>query len=265
MGDFDNIGKLMHLPLNNIESGEQISASEFIVNAAAEAICQAGGRNWIPVIVKETGDYQYQVVSNHFVYAVAQQASLERVWCIVIDSEPKSIEQAKILARESTPKVNLATASRDTISDALKYLIAEPGSVLKGVDVIKATNKIEEADRKSWSNFNPITTLGCGITKSKLDALTKVFYLSAPTPPAPPPKPPKAVSVKRASRDDIFSRLNYLATNKIGGFETIELETAADVIFTASKTKWKSLNPISKLECGIDTAKIKTLKTVFSL
>ena len=265
MGDFDNIGKLMHLPLENIAPEEQVSESEFVVTAAAEAIRQAGGRNWIPVLVKETGDYQYQVVSNHFVYAVAQQANLERVWCIVIEPEPQNIEQAKILARESTPKVNLATASRDTISAALRYLIAEPGSVLKGVDVIKATNKIEEADRKSWSNFNPITTLGCGITKSKLDALTKVFYLSAPTPPAPPPKPPEAVSVKRASRDDIFSRLNYLATNKIGGFETIEPETAADVIFTTSKTKWKSLNPISKLECGIDSAKIKTLKTVFSL
>lgn len=265
MGDFDNIGKLMHLPLNSIASEERISESEFVVSAAAEAICQAGGRNWIPVIVKETSDYKYQVVSNYFVYAVAQQAKLERVWCIVIKPEPQNIEQAKILAREATPKVNLATASRDTILAALRYLIAEPGSALKGLDVIKATNRIAEADREKWSDFNSIINLKCGITKSKLDALTKVFYLSAPIPLAPPPKPPEVVSVKRASRDDIFSRINYLATNKIGGFETIEPETAADVIFTASKSKWKSLNPITKLECGIDTAKIKTLKTVFSL
>lgn len=280
MGDFDNIGKLMHLPLANIAPGEQIFESEFVVSAAAEAISQAGGRNWIPVIVKETDDYQYQVVSNHFVYAVAQQANLERVWCIVIEPEAKNIEQAKILAREATPKVNLATASRDTISAALRYLIDEPGSGFKGVDVIKATNKIEEADRKSWSNFNPIINLKCGITKSKLDALAKVFYISPPTLPVPPSKPPEAVrakspaplskppeavSIKRASRDDIFSRLSYLAINKIGGFETIEPETTADVIFTASKSKWKSLNPISKLECGIDTAKIKTLKSVFNI
>ena len=266
MGDFDNIGKLMHLPLESIAPGEQTSASEFVVAAAAEAISQAGGRNWIPVIVKETDDYQYQVVSNHFVYDVAKKASLERVWCIVIEPEAKNIEQAKILAREATPKVNLATASRDTISAALRYLMDEPGSALKGLDFIKATNKIEEADRKSWSNFNPIINLKCGITKGKkLDALAKVFYLSPPTPPAPPPKPPEAVSIKRASRDDIFSRLSYLSTNKIGGFEAIEPETTADVIFTASKSKWKTLSPISKLECGIDTAKIKTLKTVFSL
>src|SRR4028119_2260314 len=124
MGDFDNIGKLMHLPLNNIESGEQISASEFIVTAA-EAICQAGGRNWIPVIVKETGDYQYQVVSNHFVYAVAQQAKLDLVWCIVIDPKPSNIEQAKILAREANPQVNLSPASKDTIVAVFKYLVKE--------------------------------------------------------------------------------------------------------------------------------------------
>ncbi|HAZ45912.1 MAG TPA: hypothetical protein DCZ55_15995, partial [Cyanobacteria bacterium UBA11371] len=60
-------------------------------------------------------------------------------------------------------------------------------------------------------------------------------------------------------------RISYLSTYKIGGFEAVDAEKAADIIFTASKGKWKSLNPIAKLECGIDTAKIKTLKKVFTL
>lgn len=266
MGDFDNIGKLMHLPLVDIKAGEQITESEFIVTAAAEAICQNGKRNWVPVIVKETGDYEYQVVSNHFVYAVAQKANLERVWCIVIESKPDSIEQAKVLAREVTPKVNLATASRDTILSALRYLIAEPDSALKGVDAIVAANRISEADRNNWSSFSPITTLKCGITKGKkLDALTKVFFLSAPKPSLLKLQPPEVISIKRASRDEIFNRLSYLSTYKIGNFEAVDVEKAADVIFTASKGKWKSLNPITKLECGIDTANIKSLKTLFSL
>lgn len=266
MGDFDNIGKLMHLPLASITPVEQITESEFIINAAAEAVLQAGGRNWIPVIVKETSDYQYQVVSNHFVYAVAQQAELERVWSIVIEPEPQSIEQAKILARESTPKVNLNTASRDTIFAALRYLIAAPMSELKGVDAIVAANRIAAADRKNWTSFNSIATLKCGITKGKkLDALAKVFFLSTASQPVATPEPPEVIGIKRASRDEIFSRISYLTTYKIGGFETVDPEKAADVIFTASKGKWKSLNPISKLECGIDTAKLKTLKTVLSL
>lgn len=263
MVDFDNIGKLMHLPLADIEPGEQFSASEFIITAAADAVLQSNGRNWIPIIVKEIGDYQYQVVSNHFVYAVAQQAELERVWCIVIEPEPNIIAQARILAREVTPKVNLSTASRDTILAALRYLIAEPGGALKGVDAIVAANRIAAADRKNWSGFSPITTLKCGITKGKkLDALAKVFFVSPPKPPTPPPE---VISIKQASREDIFSRISYLSINKIGGFEEVDVEKAADVISTANKGKWKSLNPISKLECAIDTAKIKTLKTVFSL
>lgn len=266
MSKYDDIGKLMHLPLADIEPGELCSESEFIVTAAAEAVLQAGGHNWIPVIVKETGDYQYQVVSNSFIYAVAQQAELERVWCIIIEPESKNIEQAKILAREVIPKVNLSIASRDTILAALRYLVAEPGSALKGLDVIVAANRISAANRETWSNFNPVTSLKCSITKGKkLDALAKVFYLSPPAQLAPPPPPPEAVSVKRASRDEIFDRLNYLSTNKIGGFEKIDAEKTADAIFNANKGKWKSLTPIAKLECDIDTAKMKIFKTLFRL
>lgn len=259
MSDFDDIGKLMNFKLAEIEPGEKIVESEFVIAAAADAVLQAGGRNWIPIIVKEICDDKYQVVSNHFVYAVAQQAGLERVWCIVIKPDAQSIEQAKILAREAIPKVNLSTASRETILAALRYVIAEPGSALKGVDAVVAANRIAAADRKTWSSFNPITTLKCGITKGKkLDAVAKVFFLS-------PPPPPEVISIKSASRDEILTRLKYLSTAQIGGFEKVEPEVAADAIFTASKGKWKSLNPIAKLECGIDTTKVKALKTVFRL
>jgi hypothetical protein len=265
MSDFDDIGKLMYLPLADIEPGQEFTESEFIVTAAADAVRQARGRNWVPIIVKEVDD-KYQVVSNHFVYAVAQQAELERVWCIVIDPTAPNIEQAKILAREIIPKVNLNTASRETILAALNALIAEPGSPLKGVKVVVAANRIAEADRDNWSNFNPITNLKCGITKGKkLDALAKVFYISPPPKPEPLQPAPEVISIKRASRNEIFDRLNYLSTNKIGGFEAVAPDKVADIIFTASKSKWKSLNPISKLECGIDTGKLKTLKTVFTL
>jgi hypothetical protein len=265
MSNFDNIGKLMHLPLASIEPAGEFSESEFLVTVAAESVVQSGGRNWVPLIVKEIADYQYQVVSNYLVYAVAQKADLERVWCIVIDPEGKNIEQAKILARETLPKVNLNTASRETILAALNSLMAEPGSPLKGVKTVVAANRIAEANREGWSDFSLIPNLKCGITKGKkLDALAQVFYISPAVKPEPPPAP-EVVSIKRASRDEIFERLNYLSAHKIGGFESVEPEKAADAIFTASKGKWKSLNPISKLEGGIDTAKIKTLKTVFTL
>jgi hypothetical protein len=260
MSNSENIGKLMHLKLSKIESAEPCSESEFIIAGAAEAVLQAGNRNWIPIIVKETGDYQYQVVSNHFVYAVAQQAKLDLVWCIVIDPKPSNIEQAKILAREANPTVNLSTASKDTILAVLKYLVKEHN--WNNVKPVETANKIVDSNREQWSDFTPLTKLQCGLTKARLDFIAKVFSIS---PPPPPPPPPQAVSVKRASRDEIFDRLNYLSTNKIGGFDKIDAEKTADAIFTANKGKWKTLSPISKLECGIDTAKMKIIKTLFSL
>jgi hypothetical protein len=263
MGKYDQVGRLMHLPLESIDTEESIYESEFIVNAAAESILATDERNWIPVIVKETGDYQYQVVANHFIYAVAHQANLERVWCIIIDANEQLIEQAKVLAREVTPKINLATATGDSILAALRYLESQPGSPLKGVNVTVAANRIEEAARSKWSDLNPITKLKCGITKGKkLDALGKVFFIA---PPPPPPPAPESVSLKQASRDEIFERLSYLAAHSIGGFDQLDIEEVTELLFSTNKSKWKSLTPITKLESGINTAKLKTLKTVFSL
>lgn len=265
MIDTQDTGKLMHLPLADIQPGEPIDVPEFVIVAAAEALLKAEGRNWIPVIVKQTGKYEYQVVSNTFAYAVAQEAGLERVWCMVTDSKPETIELVKILSREITPKVNLSTASRDIIMDALKYLIKRPGSPLSKVDLLVATNRIEESDREEWKDFSAITKLKCGITKgSKLDSLSEIFYLSPPPLPEIPPPPPMA-SLKKGTRDEILNNLKYLSDSKIGGFNKIDIQKAADKIFSADKTKWKSLNPISTLDCGIAKAKITTLKMVFKL
>ncbi|MCU0545689.1 MAG: hypothetical protein MUE44_26565 [Oscillatoriaceae cyanobacterium Prado104] len=260
MNNSENIGRLMNLELAKIDPAELCSDSEFIIAGAAEAILQSGNRNWIPIIVKETSNSRYEVVSNNFVYAVAQQAKLKEVWCIVIDPKPSNIEQAKILTREAIPTVNLSTASKDTIVAVLKYLVQEHN--WKNVKPVEAAKKIVDSNREQWSDFIPLTKLQCGLTKARLDCIAKVFTIS---PPPPPPPPPEAVSVKRASREEIFDRLNYLWTNKIGGFEKIDVEKTTDAIFNASKGKWKSLTPISKLECSIDTAKMKIIKTLFTL
>ncbi len=253
----------MHLPLESIEAEESIYESDFIVSAAADSVLATDNRNWIPVIVKETGNYQYQVVANHFIYAVAQQANLERVWCIIIEPDAKLVEQAKVLARETTPRLNLATASGDSILSALRYLESQPGSSLKGVDVVIAANRIEEADRSRWSDFNPVTKLKCGITKGKkLDSLSKVFFI---TPPPSSPPAPALISLKQASREEIFDRLNYLSSQNVNGFDKLDIEQLADWFSAADKSKWKSLNPLTKLDFGVDAAKLKALKKVFSL
>jgi hypothetical protein len=264
MTDFDTVGQLMCLPFDTILPTDQYSAPpEYIISAAAETLLKTGGRNWVPLIVEEVEDYAYRAITNHFVYVVAAHAGLEELWCLVIQPSTPDIEQARILSGELTPKVNLTTASRDTIKSVLKYLASQPGTPLKSVDVTIASSKIAAEDRKNWQDFTPITKLKCGITKGpKLDELATAFYLS---PPPPPPEPPATISIKQASREEIFERLDYLFTHKIGGFGAINPEEASDLIASASRGKWKSLTPITKMSCGIDTAKVKTLKTLFTL
>jgi len=260
MSNFDNVGKLMYLPLEKIDSEIDFTESEFILEAAVESVIKANGRNWIPLIVQEI-DNGYQLISNPFVYAVMLRANLGKVWAIVIDPDPKNIDQAKILSREITPKINLSIASRSSIQAGLKFL--QDGGDLKGVDPLKAINRIEEADRTTWKDFTPITKLSCGITKAKIAPLDKIFYLE-PIAPVVIPEPPKKVSIKKATRDEIFERLNYLHIYKIGGFNKIDSDQTTNTILNAYKAKWTSLNPLLELDCGIDTDKLKEVKKLFT-
>ncbi len=184
MSSLSNIGNLMDIYLNDIDSSVSNDAPEFLIKASARLLKEKGDRNWIPLLVKETGEDKYEVIANSFIYAVAKEAGLDRVWCIIADDSDDTATITKVLAKEKTPKMNLSTASRDEIVAALQYLIEQPGSALKTVKLAVATNRIDEAPRQSWQDFNPIIDLKCGITKgAKLEALKQVFYLN------PQPKP----------------------------------------------------------------------------
>jgi len=153
-----------------------------LIQASAHLLNEKGERNWVPLIVREIEGDRYQVIGNSFIYAVAEEAGLERVWCIIADDSESTAEVTRVLAGEAVPKVNLSKATRDEIKAALEYLIEQPGSPLKMVKLAIATNRIDEAPRQYWKNFDPIVALKCGITKGKkLDALKQVFYL-APQP-----------------------------------------------------------------------------------
>lgn len=174
-----NVGNLMCLYMCEIKPGKGTNAPAFQIKAGAKALMESGGRNWVPVIVKETGEDEYEVIGNSFVYAIAEELGLERVWCIVADSSERTFELTRILTGELIPKINLSTATRDEIQVALQYLIEKPNSELKGLKLSIATNRIDEAPRQNWENLEPIIKLKCGITKGKkLDALKEVFYLT---------------------------------------------------------------------------------------
>ena len=178
MSNPHDIGNLMNLYLDEIDLDEGVNIPSFLIKASANLLNQKGGRNWIPVIVKEIEEDRYKVIGNSFIYAIAKEAGLERIWCIIADDSSDTSELTKVLAGESIPKINLSKASRDEIAAALEYLIEQPGSILKTIKIAIATNRIDEAPRQYWKTLDPIVNLKCGITKGKkLDALKQVFYL----------------------------------------------------------------------------------------
>ena len=173
-----DVGNLMCLPFDEIEPGTPTEIHEYPIKAAANLLGN-NGRNWIPLIVQEIGVDQYKVIGNSFIYAVAEVAELEEVWCIIADESPETIAVTQALAGESIPKTNLSAASREEISSALDYLMNLPSKPLKGVSFASAVSRIDEAPmRRYWDTLKPITTLGCKITKGgKLKALESVFFL----------------------------------------------------------------------------------------
>ncbi|MBW4652844.1 MAG: Rho termination factor N-terminal domain-containing protein [Kaiparowitsia implicata GSE-PSE-MK54-09C] len=179
MSNLNDVGHLMHLYLDEIDPGDGTHSSEFLIQASAHLLNQKGGRNWVPVIVKEVSEDQYEVIGNTFVYAVAEAAGLERVWCIVADDSSDTQTLTQVLAGEEIPKINLSKASRDEIVAALEYLVEQSGSALQSIKVAVAANRIDEAPRQYWTSLDPIASLKCGITKGKkLNALKQVFYLT---------------------------------------------------------------------------------------
>ncbi|MEM7772021.1 MAG: Rho termination factor N-terminal domain-containing protein [Cyanobacteria bacterium P01_A01_bin.37] len=179
MSNLSDTGKLMHLYVEDIDPGSGTDSPEFLIQASAHLLNQKSGRNWVPVIVRETGEDAYEVIGNSFIFAVAEEAGLEKVWCIIAEDTDDATEITKVLTGEITPKINLSKASRDEIKSALQYVIEQPGSALKSVQLGKALPRIDEAPRQYWNSLNPITQLKCGITRGKkLKALEDIFYLT---------------------------------------------------------------------------------------
>ena len=199
MSHYSDIGNLMYLDLDIIESVNTKTTPKYLVKATAKKINDANSRNWIPLVVKETSEDCYQVIGNFFIYEVAETAGLEKVWCIIADDSEETAKIAQILARETIPKINLSTATRDDIKSALEYLVEQHATVLEGVKIPVATERIDEAPRQYWQDLKPITKLKCGITAGKkLKALERVFYLT-PQPMPDDLKDPKILNTLTTS------------------------------------------------------------------
>jgi len=256
------IGTLLHLYLEEIEPLISTKAHQFLITEAAKSINEAQGRNWIPVIVKQTGIESFQAIANIFILVAAQEAGIDKVWCIVADDSVITQKSSQLLSQELTPKVDLAIATRDEIKLALDYLINRSVNPLVGVRLATALDKIDGVSRKSWKeNLKEVVALKCGITTGKkFDIFKEVFYI---TPQKEPPRPP-LVNLATATKDEIYVGLNYLINRSDNPLVGVTLTTAVDKIDNPYRQYWKQdLKEVTALRCGITAAKMKIFKEIF--
>lgn len=236
MAKLDDIGNLMYLYLDDIKVNNFNVESAFLVSATAKLLKENKVRNWLPLIVKETGEDQYELIANTFVYEVAKEAKLERVWCIIADDSAETSEISQILMGEKIPKINLSSASKEEISKAIEYLFSLPNSELKTIGGYKKNPKqcrekiIEKISnsplRKYWQNFKPIGDLKCGIGNKgkKLDEFTQIFYLT-----------PQSIPDETKDRN-ILNSLNQKELQKIAktrnfkGYSKLKKEKLVDLL-----------------------------------
>lgn len=86
IGGVSNVGGLMRIHANEITSSgdKKHAASDSKVEKVAKQLREAGGNNWVPVLVKQTGEDSYEVVGNHFAYDVAKKANISRIRAVVV-------------------------------------------------------------------------------------------------------------------------------------------------------------------------------------
>lgn len=68
--------------LNSTRKGH--SASDDTVEKAAIELRKAGGKNWVPVLVRKSEFDTYDVVGNYFAYDVAKKANIDKIWTVEV-------------------------------------------------------------------------------------------------------------------------------------------------------------------------------------
>jgi hypothetical protein len=263
MSIFDGIGTIREFYLDQLEYPSTINEPDFLVNAAAQVLKKYGGKNWVPIIIKNIGEDKYEVIGNSFVYAVAKSAKLETILCIVIESTDEAEEISKILSKEVHPKINLSIANEHEIKAAFEYLKSQSNSPLSNIkpnSIKSIANKIVNSDRQYWTDLTPLGSLRSKPIKENLEFVSKLFYLTSIQPPAPPiqsPALPK-INLSIANKDEIKAAFKYLksqSNSPLSNIQARSIESIANKIVNSDRQYWTDLTPLGNL--GTSTNLIK--------
>jgi ribosomal protein S17E len=109
ISDYKNLLVVSPEEITTTKKGHDRSDEE--VDRVAKQLRDAGGINWVPVLVRETGQDKYEVVGNHFAYEVAKKANITKIRTIVVEDKTtgkkkgnKGIPSNKNAQVEKTPE-----------------------------------------------------------------------------------------------------------------------------------------------------------------
>jgi competence ComEA-like helix-hairpin-helix protein len=255
------VGTLLPIYLEEIEPLISTKAHQFLITEAAKAINEAGGHNWIPVIVKQKAEKNFQAIANIFILVAAKEAGLDKVWCIVVDDSAITEKSSQLLSQELTPKVNLATATRDEIKLGLDYLINRSVNPLVKVKLATALDKIDNPHRQYWKeNFKEVLALKCGINTGKnLDIFKEVFYTTPKTPPSALLPVSGISSKKKTEKNPVQIKLNTASESELLKVPGIGPQKALDIINRRETKKIQNIEELTEIK-GITSKMIKDKK-----
>ena len=173
MEDFSSIGAYLRLPRKQIKlKRNEVKTHIAVVNAIAERL-KSNERNFLPLIVEQIDEDEYEVLFNSHVLEAAQKAELDFVWCILADEARR--KQIEVEAKQRF-EVKIITASEKTIAEMLDYIKSVDPS-FRQIDVAQAAKAIVQSRKPDWKSFRPITKLRCKIGERKLVALKNYFSI----------------------------------------------------------------------------------------
>ena len=171
MEEFSDIGSYTRVPrkLIHMRSGQEKSHPT-VIQAIAEKL-KVNGRNFLPLIIEQVDEEEYEVLFNAHILEAAQEANLNFVWCILADEERRG--QIEVEAKQKF-EVNLLTASEETIAGMFSYIkTMQPGfSQVNPEQVAKA---VVNNRNSSWKSLSPLTKLRCKVGQKKLKVLENYF------------------------------------------------------------------------------------------
>jgi hypothetical protein len=173
MENFSDIGKYLRIPCHQITIPEGQEKSHPVAIAAIAEILKSKGSNFLPLMVEEVDEEQYEVIYNAHLLEAAQQAKLDFVWCIIADAEAR--QQIEVETKQRL-QIGLLKASEATIAGMLEYIQTVDPS-FRRINAAKAAKAIVKNRQPNWINFQPLTKLRCQIGAKKLDVLRNYFYL----------------------------------------------------------------------------------------